>query len=114
MCAGFVSHAHEHNELAGKKTIRVFASPEQRRDSDNVSTLEEGDVYALDVVVTTGAEQQYKSAEAPTTIFGRVSNVKYDLKLKTSRGVFAEIQKKAQSFPFHMRVVRRRSNLRDR
>ena len=84
----------------------MFATPEQRRDKDNSHILEEGDVFALDVVVTTGSEPSFKTSEAPTTIYGRVGAAKYDLKLKTSRAVFSEIQKKAGHFPFSLRIVR--------
>lgn len=103
---GFVGHQHLKEDIAGAKTIRVFATPEQRRDGDNIHVLEDGDVYALDVVVTTGADTSFKTAEAPTTIYGRVGLAKYDLKLSTSRKVYSEIQKKAGAFPFSIRIVR--------
>lgn len=40
------------DDIQAKKTITPFPSPEQRRDSDNTHTLEEGEVYQLTVAVT--------------------------------------------------------------
>lgn len=43
--------------------------------------------------------------ESRTTIYQRDSDVTYQLKLKTSRAVFSEVQKKAGHFPFNVRVL---------
>lgn len=40
------------DDIQAKKTITPFPTAEQRRDSDNTHTLEEGEVYQLTVAVT--------------------------------------------------------------
>lgn len=40
-----------------------------------------------------------------TSIYQRDSTITYQLKMKTSRAVFSEVQKKAGSFPFNIRVL---------
>ena len=39
------------------------------------------------------------------TVYQRDSNVTYHLKMKTSRAVFSDVQKKAGAFPFNIRVL---------
>ena len=43
--------------------------------------------------------------ESRTTIYQKDSTVTYQLKMKTSRAVFSEVQKKAGAFPFNVRVL---------
>jgi hypothetical protein len=43
--------------------------------------------------------------ESRTTIYQRDHTVSYQLKMKTSRAVFSEVQKKAGPFPFNVRVL---------
>ena len=44
------------DDIQAKKTITPFPTSEQRRDSDNSHTLEEGEVYCLTVAVTNSEE----------------------------------------------------------
>jgi hypothetical protein len=48
---------------------------------------------------------QARSEETRTTIYQREHTVSYQLKMKTSRAVFSEVQKKAGPFPFNVRVL---------
>ena len=48
---------------------------------------------------------QCRSEESRTSIYQRSSEVTYQLKMKTSRTVFSEIQKKAGPFPFTIRCL---------
>jgi len=48
---------------------------------------------------------QARLEESRTTIFQRDSSVTYQLKMKNSRAVFSEVQKKAGSFPFNIRTL---------
>jgi hypothetical protein len=43
--------------------------------------------------------------ESRTTIYQRDHTVSYQLKMKTARAVFSEVQKKAGPFPFNVRVL---------
>ena len=48
---------------------------------------------------------QARPEETRTTIYQREHTVSYQLKMKTSRAVFSEVQKKAGPFPFNVRVL---------
>jgi len=48
---------------------------------------------------------QARIEESRTTIYQRDHTVSYQLKMKTSRAVFSEVQKKAGPFPFNVRVL---------
>lgn len=56
-----VSHQHEQNVIDGKKTINLFPMTEQHRDKDSTFVFEEGDVYGLDVLLTTGQDTKVRS-----------------------------------------------------
>jgi hypothetical protein len=48
---------------------------------------------------------QAREEESRTTIYSRVSEVTYQLKMKTSRAVFTQVQQKAGAFPFNIRML---------
>lgn len=48
---------------------------------------------------------QARLEESRTTIYQRDSSVSYQLKMKNSRAVFSEVQKKAGAFPFNIRCL---------
>lgn len=93
------------DDIQNKKTITPFPSSEQRRDSDNTHTLDEGEVYSLTVAVTNADEGKAKdSTTHPTSIYCRLPTT-YQLKMKTSRETYSEIVKKAGAFPFPLRIL---------
>lgn len=49
--------------------------------------------------------QKARSEESRTTIYQKNSAVTYQLKMKTARAVFSEVQKKAGAFPINIRVL---------
>lgn len=49
--------------------------------------------------------RQSKPDPSRTSIYKRVNDINYQLKMKTSRAVFSEIQKKAGPFPFTLRAL---------
>ena len=49
------------DDIQNKKTIIPFPTSEQRRDSDNTHTLEEGEVYSLTVAVTNAEDGKVRS-----------------------------------------------------
>ena len=59
------------------------------------------EVYALDVLVSTG-EGKPKESEVRTTVYKR-KNIIYQLKMKTSRAFFSEAEKKHGLMPFTLR-----------
>lgn len=49
--------------------------------------------------------RQARTEESRTTIYQKDSTITYQLKMKASRAVFSEVQKKAGAFPFNIRVL---------
>ncbi|KAM0754332.1 Creatinase/aminopeptidase [Meredithblackwellia eburnea MCA 4105] len=107
---GILSHQLEQNSIEAKKGIIAFPSGQQRNDGDNNFTLEEGEVYGLNIIVTNG-EKNFKADESRTTIFQKTTST-YSLKMKASRATFSEISKKAGAFPFTLRVLEEESKAR--
>ncbi|KAF7336692.1 Peptidase-M24 domain-containing protein [Mycena venus] len=106
---GMLSCQQTQNVIDGKKRIILNPSEAQKRDFES-ATFAEGEVYGIDVLVSSGEDGKVGSPparmeEARTSIFQRDSNVTYQLKMKNSRAVFSEVQKKAGAFPFNIRSL---------
>ena len=65
-------------------------------------TFEQGEVYAVDVCMSTG-EGKCKPGELRTTVFKRNVETNYRLKMKASRAVLSEVDKKFPTLPFTLR-----------
>ncbi|ORY27797.1 peptidase M24, structural domain-containing protein [Naematelia encephala] len=100
---GMLSCQHERNVTDGKKRILLNPSPELKRDHETC-TFEEGEVYGVDVLLVTGSDGKAKPDASRTSIYKK-ADINYQLKMKTSRAVFSEIQKKAGAFPFTLRAL---------
>ncbi|WWC67880.1 DNA-binding protein, 42 kDa [Kwoniella pini CBS 10737] len=100
---GMLSCQHEKNVTDGKKRILLNPTPELKRDHETV-TFEEGEVYGVDVLIVTGSTGKAKADPSRTSIYKK-ADINYQLKMKTSRAVFSEIQKKAGAFPFTLRAL---------
>ena len=61
-------------------------------------------MYTVDVVMSTGAGKPIPSATL-TTIFKRAVDQKYRLKMKASRYVFNEVNRRFATFPFTVRSL---------
>ena len=62
-------------------------------------TFEENEVYAVDIVMSSG-EGKPKERDQRTTVFKRAVEQSYRLKMKASRAVFNEINKRFPTLPF--------------
>ncbi|CED82908.1 Metallopeptidase [Phaffia rhodozyma] len=100
---GQLSCQHLQNTPDGPKRIIINPPVDQKREEYN-KVFEEGEVYGIDVLITTSADGKARTEEAKTTIYKK-SDITYQLKMKTSRTTFAEIQKKAGAFPFTLRCL---------
>ncbi|KAH8831467.1 proliferation-associated protein 1 [Flagelloscypha sp. PMI_526] len=101
---GMLSCEQSQNIIDGKK--RIILNPTQEQKSAfEAGTFAEGDVFGIDVLVSSGEDGKARSEESRTTVYQRDANVTYQLKMKTSRLVFSEVQKKAGAFPFNIRVL---------
>jgi len=99
-----LSCQYSQNVIDGKKTVILNPGEQQRRDVPTV-TFAENEVYGIDILVVSGEDGKSRTESARTTIYQRVSETTYQLKMKTSRAVFSEAVKKAGSFPFNIRSL---------
>jgi len=65
-------------------------------------TFEQAEVYAIDVAMTTG-DGKVRPADLRTTVFKRNVEANYRLKMKASRYVLTEVDKKFPTLPFTLR-----------
>ncbi|KAI8924175.1 peptidase M24, structural domain-containing protein [Entophlyctis helioformis] len=89
------------NILDGPKQI-IFNSSEPLRRDIRETAIEEGEVYAVNLLLTTG-EGKTKPGDARTTVFKRNADHTYQLKLQTSRAVFSHISKEFGTMGFSLR-----------
>jgi ATP adenylyltransferase/5',5'''-P-1,P-4-tetraphosphate phosphorylase II len=110
------------NVIDGKKRIILNPSEAQKRDFES-TTFAENEVYGMDILISSGEDGkvcisislsvvsphhlaiQARVEESRTTIYQRDSTITYQLKMKNSRAVFSEVQKKAGAFPFNIRSL---------
>jgi len=74
--------------------------PEEEKVPD--CTFEQAEVYAVDVAMSTG-DGKARPGELRTTVFKRNVEQQYLLKVKASRQVLAEVDKKFPTMPFTLR-----------
>jgi len=65
-------------------------------------TFQQAEVYAIDVAMTTG-DGKVRPSELRTTVFKRNVETNYRLKMKASRYVLTEVDKKFPTLPFTLR-----------
>ncbi|TFK20708.1 proliferation-associated protein 1 [Coprinopsis marcescibilis] len=101
---GMLSCEQSQNVIDGKKRIILNPSEGQKREFET-ATFAEGEVYGIDVLISSSEDGKARLEDTRTTIYQRDSAVTYQLKMKNSRAVFSEVQKKAGSFPFNIRIL---------
>jgi curved DNA binding protein len=100
---GVLSHEMKRYVVDGSRVIL------NRRDSEGGTRVEEwafeeNEVFAVDIVMSTG-EGKAKALDAKTTVYKRQVDVDYKLKLKASRAVFSEVNKRFPTMPFTLRAL---------
>jgi len=101
---GMLSCQQTQNVIDGKKRIILNPTEAQRRDTETI-TFAEDEVYGIDILVSSGEDGKARVEDSRTTIYQKEGAVTYQLKLKNSRAVFSEMQKKAGAFPINIRVL---------
>ncbi|KAI0331872.1 proliferation-associated protein 1 [Cubamyces sp. BRFM 1775] len=101
---GMLSCQQSQNVIDGKKRIILNPSEAQKREFETV-TFAENEVWGIDILISSGEDGKARLEESRTTIYQKESTVTYQLKMKTSRAVFSEVQKKAGAFPFNIRSL---------
>ena len=97
---GMLSHQLQQNTIDGEKTIIQNPSEAQRKEHDKFD-FELHEVYAVDVLISTG-EGQGREKDAKITVYKK-TNETYMLKMKNSREFFSTVSKKFGSMPFTLR-----------
>ncbi|XP_076914039.1 ERBB-3 BINDING PROTEIN 1-like [Bidens hawaiensis] len=99
---GVLSHQLKQFVIDGNKVVLSVANPETRVDD---AEFEENEVYAIDIVTSTGDGKPKLLDEKQTTIYKRAVDKSYHLKMKASRFIFSEISQKFPIMPFSARAL---------
>ena len=97
---GVLSHQMKKHVIDANKTIINKTTQEQQVAE---ATIAKNDVFAIDVVMSTG-EGKPKASEDRTTVFKRNIEEKYSLKMKASRAFFSEVNQRFPTMPFTLRA----------
>jgi len=98
---GVLSHIMKRFLIDGPKVIISKHTSEHRVDDH---TFEAGEVWAVDIVMSTG-EGKAKEHDARPTVFKRNIDQNYQLKLTAARQALNEIMLKSPTFPFSLRAL---------
>ncbi|KAK8617280.1 hypothetical protein V6N13_080197 [Hibiscus sabdariffa] len=99
---GVLSHQLKQFVIDGNKVVLSISNPDKRVDD---AEFEENEVYAVDIVASTGEGKPKLLDEKQTTIYKRAVDKNYHLKMKTSRFIFSEINQKFPILPFTARAL---------
>jgi len=97
---GVLSHQMKKHVIDANKTIINKATLEQQVAE---AALAKNDVFAIDVVMSTG-DGKPRASEDRTTVFKRNIEEKYSLKMKASRAFFSEVNTRYPTMPFTLRA----------
>lgn len=81
----------------------ILNKPDLENQVDTFN-FEENEVYGLDIVMSTG-EGKAREGEARTTVYKRAIDQTYGLKMKSSRALLSEANKRFATLPFTLRYV---------
>lgn len=98
---GVLSHNMDRFVIAGDK---VIIAKEDQENKVAFFDLEPLQVFAMDLVFSTGAGKGVQS-EKRTTVFRREPETTYNLKMKASRALFSDIKTKFASHPFTLAAL---------
>lgn len=111
---GMLSHQLIRNKIDGEKVI-IQNPNEQQRKEHKECTFEVNEVYALDIIVSTG-EAKPRQSEQRTTVYKKTDTT-YLLKMKASRALYTEVSKNFTTMPFTLRAcedeVKARAGLKE-
>jgi len=97
-----VSHSLDKYKVSGEKQIIQNPADDQKTKIEKF-TFENYDVFAIDVLVTTG-NGKVKASDLRTTVFKKADELVYSLKMKASRQFLSEVSKKYHTLPFSIRM----------
>ncbi|XP_003383390.1 PREDICTED: proliferation-associated protein 2G4-like isoform X1 [Amphimedon queenslandica] len=97
---GILSHRLKKNLYDSEKTIILNPSDSQKREYKS-SEFELHEVYAIDVIISTG-DGKSRQQDTRTTVYKRTED-NYNLRMKSSRAFFSEVCSKFDVMPFSLR-----------
>lgn len=97
---GMLSHQLKQFKIDGEKTIIQNPNEVQRKEHEKCN-FEKHEVYAIDVIVSTG-EGVGREKDTKISIYKKTDE-NYQLKLKASRALLAEVKTKYGNMPFNLR-----------
>lgn len=98
--AGMLSHELKQFRIDGDKSIIQNPTEAQKKSHDKCE-FEVNEVYAIDVLISTG-DGKGREADMRSTIYKKTDEV-YQLKMKASRAVLSDVDKKFGVMPFTLR-----------
>lgn len=107
---GMLSHQLKQHTIDGEKTIIQNPTDQQRKDHEKAE-FEVHEVYAVDVLISTG-EGKARDSGQRTTVYKRDPSKQYGLKMKTSRVFFSEVERRFDTMPFTLRAFEDESKAR--
>jgi curved DNA binding protein len=98
---GTIMHQVKRFVMDGNKMILLRDEPEQKVVA---CTFEENEVFVVDIAMTT-SEGKPKEKNQKPTVYKRVVERKYGLKIKHSRVFFSEVIRRFPTLPFSLRYI---------
>lgn len=98
--SGMLSHELKQFRIDGDKSI-IQCPTEAQKKSHEKCEFEVNEVYAIDVLISTG-EGKSRDIDGRATIYKKTEEV-YQLKMKASRAVLSDVEKKFGVMPFTLR-----------
>ena len=105
---GVLSHKMRRDIVDGFETIICTKSNEHQVD---IRDFDHGDVYGLDVIVSTGAGQP-KESPLKCTVYKRALETTYKLKIDSSRKLLSVVEHNFYNFPFSMNSFDNEENVK--
>lgn len=101
--SGTLMHQMKQYVIDGKKMI-LLKEVEQDQQKVEACTFETGEVYAIDIAMSTG-DGKPRDLGMRTTVYKRAVDQKYALKNKASREFFNEVNRRYPTLPFSTRSL---------
>jgi curved DNA binding protein len=98
---GVLSHEMKRFVIDGSKVVLLRNEVDQKADEFK---FEANEVYSVDVAMSSG-DGKPKESDTRTTVFKRCVDQQYRLKMKASRYVLTEVNKKYPTLPFTVRAL---------
>ncbi|XP_014680419.1 PREDICTED: proliferation-associated protein 2G4-like [Priapulus caudatus] len=98
---GMLSHELKQHKIDGDKAIIQNPNEAQKKEHEKCE-FDVHEVYAIDVIISTG-EGKGREQDTRTTVYKKTEET-YQLKMKTSRAFFSEVDKKFGTMPFTLRA----------